>query len=49
MMNQPAATTPQAPDLRHDMETMAALVAMERLMTERSAAIPRLLEIAAGG
>lgn len=48
-MNQPAAAKPQASDLRHDMETMAALVAMERLMTERSAAVPPLLEIVAGG
>lgn len=31
------------------METMAALVAMERLMAERSAAIPRLLEVVADG
>lgn len=45
-MSQPAAA--QA-DIRHDMETMAALVAMERLMAERSAAIPRLLEFVAQG
>ena len=44
-MSQPAPTKQH--DMRHDMETMAALVAMERLMAKRSAAVPRLLEFVA--
>ena len=46
-MSQPAPTKQH--EMRHDMETMAALVAMERLMAKRSAAVPRLLEFVAEG